>query len=888
MVIVGAAGAVTQLTYAVPPALTGRVQCGHRVLVPMRSRRLTGLVIEVGAELDSGGAEPRAILEVLEARPLFDRAHLQLLEFLGTYYMAPLAEVYRNVVPGIARVESRRMFKLGAPPGPLATAALTATERAILDALDAHPRTPRQLERLGERSEVATAIVRLGADGLIDAHDATRGRHRETAPPIVRLCAGATAIKLRGPKQRQIIERLGASGAAGLRLDALEAALPGARAAIRTMVTRGVVEMTAGAPDVSTNARAPIAADTFGDTPSDDAAAADTTSSDAPAGDAYIQAAIDAAPFELSPEQIVAIAAAAPAVREHRFETFLLWGVTASGKTEVYLRLAAEALAAGRQVLIMVPEIALADQIVRSFRSRFGALVGVAHSAQNVAERWASWMAALNGAARIMIGPRSIIFAPLHEPGLIVVDEEHDAAYKNEDGVRYNARDLAVTLGRFANCPVMLGSATPSAESYVNTRRGRYRMLRLPRRAGDRALAEVEIIDLREYRPGGARADPSGTSRGARSIAAANETGAANGAHASRTAMARTAESSADATGNAAAAEPVPISPPMVAALRANLAARGQSVVFLNRRGFHNFLQCHLCGNVIACPNCSVSLTFHLRDRSLRCHFCGESAPAPDRCPECDGLGLQGQGFGTERLVQALAELMPDARIERMDSDTSGRRGARAAILDALARGEIDVLAGTQMITKGFDFPGVTLVGVVLADLALNLPDFRSAERTFQLLTQVAGRAGRGTQPGRVLIQTYAPHHYSIRAARDQDYARFIRRELDLRRELMYPPFARMALVRVEGADNARTSQLAARAAGVLGRFARPDTMRILGPAPAPIERIKQRYRWQVAVKARELNDLRAALTAMRAEVATAAEAAHVRVIIDIDPINML
>ncbi len=883
MVIVGAAGAVTQLTYAVPPALAGRVQCGHRVLVPMRSRRLTGLVIEVGAELDSGGAEPRAILEVLEARPLFDRAHLQLLEFLGTYYMAPLAEVYRNVVPGIARVESRRMFKLGAPPGPLATAALTATERAILDALDRHPQTPRQLERLGARGEVASAIVRLGADGLIEAHDATRGRHRETAPPIVRLGAGAAAIKMRGPKQREILERLGASGAAGLRLDALEAAIPGARGAIRTLAERGVVEMMAGVPDASANGIAPIAADTSSDVPSGDAPAVHTLTADA-----YIQAAIDAAPFELSPEQIVAIAAAAPAVREHRFATFLLWGVTASGKTEVYLRLAAEALAAGRQVLIMVPEIALADQIVRSFRSRFGALVGVAHSAQNVAERWASWMAALNGAARIMIGPRSIIFAPLHEPGLIVVDEEHDAAYKNEDGVRYNARDLAVTLGRFANCPVVLGSATPSAESYVNTRRGRYRMLRLPRRAGDRALAEVEIIDLREYRPGGARADASGTPRGARSIAAANGTGAANGARASRTAMARTADASADATGNAAAADPVPISPPMADALRANLAAGGQSVVFLNRRGFHNFLQCYLCGNVIACPNCSVSLTFHLRDRSLRCHFCGASAPAPDQCPECDGLGLQGQGFGTERLVQTLAELMPDARIERMDSDTSGRRGARTAILEALARGEIDVLAGTQMITKGFDFPGVTLVGVVLADLALNLPDFRSAERTFQLLTQVAGRAGRGTQPGRVLIQTYAPHHYSIRAARDQDYARFIRRELDLRRELMYPPFARMALVRIEGADNARTSQLAARAAGMLGRFARPDTMRILGPAPAPIERIKQRYRWQVAVKARELNDLRAALTAMRAEVAAAAEVARVRVIIDIDPINML
>jgi primosomal protein N' (replication factor Y) len=281
-------------------------------------------------------------------------------------------------------------------------------------------------------------------------------------------------------------------------------------------------------------------------------------------------------------------------------------------------------------------------------------------------------------------------------------------------------------------------------------------------------------------------------------------------------------------------------------------------------------------------------MTFHLRDRTLRCHYCGANSAAPAKCPECDGLGLAGQGFGTERLVHALAELMPTARIERMDSDTSGRKGARGALVEALRRGEIDVLVGTQMVTKGFDLPGVTLVGVVLADLALNMPDFRSAERTFQLLTQVAGRAGRGERPGRVLIQTYAPHHYSIRAARDQDYARFMRRELDLRRELMYPPFARMALVRIEGQTPSSVSTIAAKAAAILGRFAKPEAMRVLGPAPAPIERIKQRYRWQVVVKAQALADMRTALSAMRSEVTPHAEREAVHLGIDIDPVNML
>ncbi len=835
VVIVGPAGGVEQLTYAIPPALAGRVECGHRVVVPIRSRRLTGLVTEVGDELDSGGVEPREIIELLEPHPLYDRAHLSLVEFLSAYYMTPLAEAYRAVMPAAARVETNRAYKAAAPPDPLALAAMAPLERSLLDAIRTRPRMPRQLARFGDRREVENAIARLMSDGFVAGHDATRGRHRATALPLVRICAGVSASSVRGARQRAILARLGPAGAGGIDLATLVEELPAARVAVRAMARRGLVEMIDGAARPS--ARAAPFADADGALPA------------------------PTAQFEPTPDQAAAIAAVTPALRDRRFETFLLWGVTASGKTEVYLRLAAEALAHDRRALVMVPEIALADQIVRSFRARFGPRVGVVHSAQNVAERWASWAAALAGDCRIMIGPRSAVFAPMRDLGLIVVDEEHDPAYKNEEGVRYHARDLAVALGRFSGCPVMLGSATPSAESFVNARRGRYRMLRMPRRIGDRALAEVEIIDLREH----FRAAKSASGSAAGKPPSAPSDGAAP-----------------------APPDSVPLAPPLIDAIRANLATGGQSVIFLNRRGYHNFLQCHLCGNVIACPNCSVSLTFHLRDRSLRCHYCGESAAAPERCPECDGYGLAGQGFGTERLVQALAELVPDARIERMDSDTSGRRGARGAILERLASGALDVLVGTQMIAKGFDFPGVTLVGVVMADLTLNLPDFRSAERTFQLLTQVAGRAGRGVRPGRVLIQTYAPHHYSIRAAHDQDYARFIRRELDLRRDLMYPPFARIALVRSEGEDAGRVAAIASSAAAALGRMAKPDAMRVLGPAPAPIERIKRRYRWQVMLKAMELKDLRAALAAMRAEVAPLAARDRVRLAIDIDPVNML
>jgi primosomal protein N' (replication factor Y) len=832
VVIVGAARGVDQLVYDVAPALATSLAPGHRVLVPLRSRTVTAVVLETGENLSDGALKP--VAEMMDARPLFDAAHLRLLEFLASYYMCTLGEAYRSVIPSVARVESRMSYRLARNPDPLRAAALSGVERRIVESAARRPAAALRLEKLGAPAEVRSAIARLLDEGILERFDASRGRHRETAELIARLRTGAEAsAPVRGPRQREILAIVTEAGAAGAALEEIAARIRGARPVLKSLARRGLIEIAAaGEP-----AGAPVEN-------------------------------ISAPTFDLSDEQRAAIDAVAPAIDARRFETFLLWGVTGSGKTEVYITLAARALAAGRQVLVMVPEIALADELVRSFRARFGPMVAIAHSAQNVAERWASWMAALGGQARIMIGPRSAIFAPLHDPGLIVVDEEHDAAYKSEEGIRYHSRDLAVAMGGFAACPVVLGSATPSAESFANTRRGRYRMLRLPRRAGDRSMAEVEIVDLRRAAEARARPQPS-----------AADAGHVNGVSPPAAAKPAREDQLADA---------VPLSPTLLDAMRENLAAQGQAMVFLNRRGFHNFLQCSLCGNVIACPNCSVSMTFHLRDRSLRCHYCGSRSAAPDACPECRGYGLQGQGFGTERLVESLGGHFPEARIERMDSDTSGRRGARTQILAALRAGEIDILVGTQMIAKGFDFPGVTLAAVVLADLGLNMPDFRSAERTFQLLTQVAGRAGRGERPGRVIIQTYAPHHYSIRAARDQDYARFMRRELELRRELGYPPFARLAMVRIEGAEPRLVARVAAAVAASLVRAASPERLRVLGPSPAPIERIKQRYRWQVMLKSKELRPMRAALSAMRAEVGPVAERDQVFLIIDIDPVRML
>jgi primosomal protein N' (replication factor Y) len=802
VVIVGAGGALEPLTYAVHAPMAQQLAPGHRVLVPLRSRRVTAIVIQVGDNFDSGGAVAKPIIELLEERPLFDLAHLRLIEFLASYYMAPIGEAFRNVLPSLARVESRRILRLGTAPSLMAQAAFTPLEREIIDALTRRQMTVRQLDRLGEPGARKAAIARLTADGWIISREATRGRHRE-----------------RSPKDRG---RDVTSDGTGLFAHPLAGTISDHRKMLAV---------------------------------------------------------------ELTTEQAAAVSAVISPIRLRQFEPFLLWGVTASGKSEVYIRLASEALATKRQVLVLVPEIALADQLVGSFRDRFGSLVTVAHSAQNVAERWSSWTAALNGEARIMIGPRSTIFAPINDLGLIVVDEEHDSAYKQEEGIRYNARDLAVALGRLASCPVVLGSATPSAESYANGRRARYRILQLPRRVKEREFARVEIIDLRRHgsAPGQART-PVSLGRESTYVTPRPNAFIAPVHQPVCCSVVETSEAVGEEAGFDPPARVIPLSPTLIEALRDNLAAAGQSLVFLNRRGYHNFLQCHLCGNVITCTNCSVSMTFHLRGRTLRCHYCGASEPAPEKCFECGGFGLEGQGFGTERLMQALAHLFPSARIDRLDGDTSARRGARSAILRSVRSGNVDILVGTQMITKGLDFHRVTLVAVVLADLSLNMPDFRAAERTFQLLTQAAGRAGRGERQGRVLIQTYAPHHYSIRAARDQDYARFIRREMELRRELMYPPFAQIALVRIEGNEPAHVSDGATKIAALLVHGAKPESVRVLGPAPAPIERIKQRYRWQVLVKARKRHELRAAL----AQVASYPAREGVRVSIDVDPINML
>jgi primosomal protein N' (replication factor Y) len=524
-----------------------------------------------------------------------------------------------------------------------------------------------------------------------------------------------------------------------------------------------------------------------------------------------------------------------PAVANRAFAPFLLWGATGSGKTEVYLLAAQAALAAGRGVLYLVPEIGLTPLLVARIEARFPGQVATLHSAMPPRVRRAAWEDIRRGAKRFVVGARSAVFAPVPDLGLVIVDEEHDPSYKQEDAPRYNGRDVAVVRARLASVPVVLGSATPSLESFHHAHRGRYVLLPLGGRVEQRPMPEVELIDMREeFR-----------SRG-------------------------------DVT---------PLSRPLAAALVDCLARGEQALILRNRRGWAAAILCPACGERISCRRCSLALTWHKKERRLRCHACGASQPLPVVCPSCGGTDLRELGEGTERIEDEIAKVVPDARVQRMDRDTVRARGAHESILRKFDLGEIDVLVGTQMIAKGHDFPRVTLVGVLGADHALGLPDFRAGERAFQLLTQVAGRAGRGKLPGRVIAQAFDPGHPVLRHAAKQDYEAFFADEMRYRRALRYPPLAALVQIIVAEAREGQAWRIANDVGAAL-EAASAGRLTITGPGPAPIERLRGLYRMQILVRSagrrRLVDTVAEALSPF--EATSARRAIHV----DVDPVSLL
>lgn len=559
------------------------------------------------------------------------------------------------------------------------------------------------------------------------------------------------------------------------------------------------------------------------------------------------------APLRLTPDQDKAVSAIREALDSPRPKPILLHGVTASGKTEVYMRAIEAVLARARSAIVLVPEIALTPQLAGTFHERFGRAVALLHSRLSVGERYDEWRRAERGDARIVLGARSAVFAPVQSLGLVVVDEEHENSYKQEESPRYHAREVACERARAAGCPCVLGSATPSVESFYRARMGEYDYVPLTKRVEMRPLPAVEVVDMREE-----------LTKGNRSI----------------------------------------FSRALSRAIRERLARREQTILFLNRRGHSTFVLCRECGHALRCPECDVALTYHAEEGRMRCHYCNHEAAVPETCPKCGSTYIRYFGAGTEKIEREVMRLFPEARVVRMDLDTTRTKRAHESIVNRFRGGEYDILVGTQMVAKGHDFPGVTLVGVVSADTCLNLPDYKAGERTFQLLTQVAGRAGRGATPGRVIVQTYAPDHYAVQRARDHDYLGFYEEEARARRDLLYPPFVHLVLVVASGEDADGVERYAMSLGASLRVAARtPDPcrpgpapgspaagaaadVRVLGPSPCAMRRVKRLYRWQVLLKGSPVESVTGVVR--RGLAACPAPQRGIMVQVDVDPESVL
>jgi len=774
-------------TYRVPEAET-LPERGARVVVPFGSRRVVGIV--VGPASAAPGAALKDVSEVLDESPLVTPPLLDLAAWVSDYYLAPPGECYRLVLPPAGIRASRAVARLGDG----AAAALGLADDPIVAALREGPlRVSTLAHRLGK--DPTSRLQRLRASrAVVVEQDLQAPGFRQ-----VRLAVLVdTAASARGPAQAEVLERLRQADGRQ-RVPDLLRDRPALRGALDRLVALGTVrleeERSVRTPGVPAGATPP--------------------------------------PPDPTEDQGRVLAPVLAAVARGQFATFLLHGITGSGKTEVYFRAAEAALDRGRGALILVPEIALTRFLVRAAVARFGDTVALVHSELSAGERHDQWWRIREGDSRIVVGARSAVFAPVADLGLVVVDEEHESSYKQDESPRYHGRDVAVMRAKLEGAVAVLGSATPSVESYANAIGGKYAHLRMPSRIGASGLPRVQVVDRREALKAGS--------------------------------------------------DPI-LTPPLREALGLRLERREQTLLLLNRRGYATSLLCRECGDTASCPNCSVALTLHAGGRTALCHYCGHQAPAPRGCGVCQGEYLRLTGYGTEKVVEAVRAALPRARVERLDRDLASRRGAVEGVLAAFEAGETDILVGTQMIAKGHDFPRVTLVGVIDADVGLGFPDFRAAERTFQLLTQVAGRAGRSDLPGEVILQSHLPDHYALRLACQQDYEAFFEREMEFRRTMGYPPVTSLLNLVLRSRDP-REGAAAAEALGRRLRDAAPGRFRVLGPARAPLARLRQEHRFQILLKGRR--------SAMRAAVRQAlrdryGEVRWPGVSVDVDPVSVM
>ena len=801
-------------TYRVPAETAPVV--GGRVLVPFRQQRLTGVVVELHDRKPTVKIKP--ILSVLDESPVLDEQLLRLGRWIADYYLAPLGEVFRTMLPLNAEfkravaycitAEGRLALHLAGASGSSKRSQRTpeeqATEFRVLDYLaaqesdsgeSAQVREEKVRSASGASKSILGGMVRkkwLTREDVSAVRDATR---------TIKIALLKSAEGRLNGNQRSLIEALAASSGR-LPVEALRS-LEMPRSTLGTLVKRGLVEIV-------------------------EETASFAVSRSKPRSSPFT--------FDFNPAQQSALDRLRAAVEARKFSGMLLHGVTGSGKTAVYLAGMRAVLEAGRSAILLVPEIGLTPAVAADLYQIFGDEVAILHSALSDKERAQQWHRIKSGEARMVVGTRSAVFAPVGDLALIIVDEEHDSSYKQEETPRYHARDIAVMRAKMANAAVVLGSATPSLESYFNATKNKYALVELPDRVERRPLPEVEIIDMRQE---------------------FQETG-----------------------------QEQVISRKLAAEIQQRFDRKEQVMVLLNRRGYSPVALCRTCGKTLECQNCAIALTHHKREHKMICHYCGYIAPVPKACVHCGSEYVYFLGTGSEKLEELLHGMFPQARIARLDRDTVRGHEDFECTLNALNEGELDLLVGTQMIAKGHDIHGVTLVGVVGADSALGLPDFRAAERTFQLLTQVAGRAGRGQSPGKVILQTYFQDHYAVQYAARHDFSGFYEKESRFRSWMHYPPYSALAnvLIRSNKLDDALQWS------GTLGKWFeqnRHDGVRVLGPATAPIMRLKRDYRYHFVLKSPSREKLNATLRAMLA-YATQQKIPRTQVIVDVDALWLM
>jgi len=786
-------------TYSLPATLRHRVQPGCRITVPFGSRKLTGVVLRVHDQPPDVPA--RDVMKLLDEEPVLEPRMIALGEWIAAYYCAPLGEVLRGMTPLSGEIRKGKVYTL-------TDSGRDAARQLLLGAADDDPAVgilrllesrPMSASYLTKKFATAARVLKsLEKRGFLEVEDV------EAERDPLRASSARLRIEMeRYPdsgkflkNERELLAYLelhpGSHNLAELELQVVKAS-----EAARSLARKGVLTIRT---ELSHGAAGPIRA-----------------------------------PHSLNPHQQQAFECIRDGVTSGLFKTFLLQGVTGSGKTEVYMRAIEETLAVGRGALLLVPEIALTPAVAGQFFDRFGDRVAILHSAFNDAERAEQWRRIRTGAAGVVIGTRSGVFAPVRNLGLILVDEEHDQSYKQQETPRYHGRDVAIVRAQAEGACVVLGSATPSLESRYNAERGKYQLLELPERIEKRPMPEVEIVDMRH----------------------------------------EFLETRKQST----------FSRKLVDAIHGRLEVGEQTMLLMNRRGFSSFIACRACGERIECVNCSVTLTYHRRDRRMLCHYCNYAERVPSACPKCASEYIQFIGTGSERVEEELHREFPTARVARLDRDTVTGKRQFETILQQFRERSFDMLVGTQMIAKGHDIPNVTLVGIVNADIGLGLPDFRAAERTFQLLTQAAGRAGRGELPGIVLLQTINPDHYAVRYASEQNYAGFYGKEIQFRRAMRYPPFSAMANLVVRAAKQ----EDALRMSGELGLLLNPapENVRVLGPAEAAVPRLKDEFRYQLLIKSASRKRLNELLNELRRFVIDR-KWQSTALMIDVDPITLL